>query len=100
MGDKIGHNILFEQYLLGACVEYHRRRKDSAYRGISIDYLFGLIDQAFDDEASSRIGDTHLIADAKRNPDLADRLEARVRRDHPFLFERSLDCCAAQSLMA
>ena len=100
VGDKIGHNILFEQYLLGACVEYHRRRQDSAYRDISIDYLFGSIDEAFDDEASSRIGYTHLIADAKRNPDLADRLEARVRRDHSTLYERSLECCATRRHVA
>jgi hypothetical protein len=91
LADKIGHNVLFEQYLLGACVEYHRTRHESAYRGISIDYLFASPDEAYDDEAASRLGYTHLIADAKRNSDLATRLEARVRRDYPDLYERVLD---------
>jgi hypothetical protein len=90
---KIGHNILFEQYLLGACVEYHRNSRESQYRDVSIDYLFGSIDEAFDEECASRLGYTHLIADAKRNVDLANRLEARVRRDYAALYDRVLEYC-------
>jgi hypothetical protein len=93
--DKIGQNILFEQFLLSACVEFHRHRSGSAYRDISIEYLFESLDEAFDGAAASRLGYTHLIADAKRNPDLADRLERRVSRDYPVLYQRVLDRCRA-----
>lgn len=92
--DKIGHNVLFEQYLLGACIEYHRGRRESAYRDIGIAYLFDSIDQALEPEAASRLGYTHLIADAKRNPELMARLEARVERDHPEYYARVLERCA------
>lgn len=95
LDDKIGHNILFEQYLLGACIDYHRARPQSPYGGIAIEYLFDTLDEAFDPEAAARAGYTHLIADAKRNPELADRLEARVRRDYPALYARALETCAA-----
>jgi hypothetical protein len=88
--DKIGHNILFEQYLLGACVDYHRARDNSPYRGIDIDYVFPSLDQAFDPTIAARVGYTHLIANAKRNPELADRLEARVARDHPDHYQRCI----------
>lgn len=95
LDDKIGHNILFEQYLLGACIDYHRARQESPFADIDIAYLFESIDEAFDEEAAARAGYTHLIADAKRNPELADRLEARVKRDYPSQYARVLDACGA-----
>ena len=88
--DKIGHNILFEQYLLGACVDYHRARGNSPYRGIDIDYVFTSLDQAFDPTIAAQVGYTHLIANAKRNPVLANRLEARVARHHPAHYQRCI----------
>lgn len=90
LADKIAHNNLFEQYLLSACVDYHRDRAGSPYRDIDIAYLFASVDQAFDGTTADQLGYTHLIADAKRNPQLADRLEARVARDHPAHYERCL----------
>lgn len=91
--DRIGHNILFEQYLLGACIDYHRARPDSAFADIGIEYLFETMDEAFDPEAAARVGYTHLIADAKKNPELAERLEARVKRDYPEHYARVLESC-------
>jgi len=88
--DKIGHNILFEQYLLSACVDYHRAHHDSAFRDIAIDYVFASLDDAFNPDVAAEVGYTHLIADAKRNPDVAARLESRVRRDYPALYDRAL----------
>jgi hypothetical protein len=89
--EKIGHNILFEQYLLAACVEYHKGRADSPHRDIDIRYVFSSMDEAFDPEIAGRIGYTHLIADAKRNPALAERVEARVAKDYPVQYQRCLD---------
>lgn len=91
LADKIGHNILFEQYLLGACIDYHRSRADSPYRDIDVAYVFGSLDEAFDPTPAARLGYTHLIADAKRNPELAARLEARVASDHPEYYERCIE---------
>lgn len=81
IGDKIGSSVLFEQYLLAACL---------AHRGVAPRCLFDSDAESWDPEAARRVGYTHLIAGAKSEPDLARRLEARVRRDHPALYERIL----------
>lgn len=91
IGDKIGHNILFEQYLLGACIDYHRGRATSRFRDIAIDYVFASIDDAFDPHVAAQVGYTHLIADAKRNPELACRLESRVACECPSQYERAVE---------
>jgi hypothetical protein len=88
--NKIGHNILFEQFFLGACIEYHTRQPSSPYRDITIEHVFASIDDAFDPVIAGGLGYTHLIADAKQNPELADRLERRVARDYPANYERVL----------
>ena len=91
IGDKIGHSLLFEQYLLGACIEYHRGRATSPYRDISIEYVFASSNHAFDPAIAAQVGFTHLIAHAKRNPDVANRLESRVARECPSLYERAVE---------
>lgn len=100
IGDKVGHNILFEQYLLGACIEYHRGRATSQYSDISIDYVFASTDEAFDPHIAAQVGYTHLIADAKRNPELACRLEARVARECPSQYERAMALFAQPTSLA
>jgi len=81
VGANAGDNVLFEQYLLAACVDYHR---------VEARYLFDSMEQSFDGQAASRAGYTHLIGGAKKNPALARSLEARVARDYPDAYER---CC-------
>lgn len=88
--DKIGHNILFEQYLLAACLEYHQNRINSLFHDICIGYVFSSIEEAFDPDTATRAGYTHLIAGAKRNWELANRLEARVARDYPAQYARAV----------
>jgi hypothetical protein len=88
---KIGHNILFEQYLLSACIEYHRSKPGSPYRDIDIQHLFKSVDDAFNPGNAARVGFTHLIAGAKRNTILAGRLEKRVQRDYPEHYERCIE---------
>lgn len=86
-------NVLFEQYLLGCCIEYHRQRSDSSFKDIQVQYLFPSLDYALVDENSARAGFTHLLADAKRNRAIAERLENRVKRDYPEYYDRCTRVC-------
>jgi hypothetical protein len=67
-----------EQYMLAACIEYHRGRVDSAFRGVHVEYLFASMEEAFAPEHAARRGYTHLIGSAKRDPHVAELLEKRV----------------------
>jgi hypothetical protein len=88
MGDVIGDNILVEQYLLAACIEYHRQPGRHQFRTAEVSYLFESWNEAFDEQAATQVGYTHLIGAAKANRHLMRRLERRVRRDFPRLYER------------
>lgn len=88
--NKMEHNVLFEQYLLSACIEYHRNKADSPYNDIDIQYLFHSMDDAFNPDSATRLGFTRLIGDAKRNRVIADSLEKRVKKDYPAQYERCL----------
>jgi len=90
VADKGEFNTLIEQYHLAACVEYHRERPDSPYRGVEIRYLFDSFAEAFDVNVAAKVGFTHLLASAKQNAAVAARLEKRVARDFPDLYERCL----------
>ncbi len=83
-------NILVEQYFLAACVEYHRNHPASPFAGIAPACLFPSSAQAFDPAGATRAGYTHLIGDAKNNPDIAGRLERRVSTDYPEAYARCL----------
>ena len=78
---SVRDNILVEQYFLAACLEAVTRRTD---------YLFPSSAHAFDPAEAERAGYTHLIGDAKADPAIAARLEARVRSDHPALYDRCM----------
>jgi hypothetical protein len=88
LSGKIERNILAEQYLLSACIEYHKGHQDSPYQNLSIQYLFNSQHEAFDPRSAEAIGYTHLIAGAKRNLFVADNLERRVKADFPRQYER------------
>lgn len=88
ISDKVSHNILFEQYLLAACVEHHRHHPDSPFHDVSIEYVFPSAGHAFSQRAAAEAGYTHLIASSKRNPKIAAALEARVAADYPESYER------------
>jgi hypothetical protein len=84
--DKSGLNGLIEQFLLGACVDYHRIDPRSVYRGVTMRYLFSSWSEAFNPRASARAGYTHLLGpDAKTNPGVMARLERRVAQLDPEL---------------
>jgi len=84
--DRASHVILVEQFLLWACLKYHRGNPSSRFRDIWIEYLFESEEQAYQGAAVSPY--THLIGSAKRNHLIMDRLERRVRRQYPELASR------------
>jgi len=74
VGANSGDNVLFEQYLLAACMDYHRASKGSPYEAVEARYLFNSMADAFDEEAAVKTQYTHLIGGAKSNPSLARSL--------------------------
>src|SRR4030095_2945562 len=90
IGSPISDNILLEQYLVAACLDYHRQDAGSRFGSVTVRYLFTSSDEAFDELAAARVGYTHLIGGAKSNAALLKRLEQRVRRDYPEQYERCL----------
>ncbi len=90
LNDRVERNILVEQYLLSACIEYHKNHSDGWNRPIEVSYLFESLDDAFDPVKAEEAGYTHLVADAKKNKSLAQDIEQRVRMDHPEAYENCL----------
>lgn len=91
MDPKTEHNILFEQYLLAACIDYHQHHNTSPFHDVEIRYLFESFDDAFDEDSAERTGYTHLISSSKGNAEIARNLEERVKRDYPDYYERCLN---------
>jgi hypothetical protein len=88
--DKASQNTLFEQYLLAACVEYHRWHIASPYHGIEIRYLFDTLDEAYDSDRATQLGYTHLLGESKRHEKTAMQMVERVKQDYPNYYERCL----------
>jgi hypothetical protein len=81
-------NMVIEQFLLAACVDFHRFHAASPFRGVRIQYLFPSFGHCFDPQLTARVGFTHLMGGAKSHPAVARRLEERVRRENPDYFRR------------
>jgi Family of unknown function (DUF6734) len=81
--EKSGFNILVEQFLLAACLEYHRIDPKSPYRGVQIRHLFPSWSEAYNPRAAFRAGYTHLLGDAKSDAGVVARLERRVAQLDP-----------------
>src|ERR1700683_567762 len=60
-------NVIIEQFLLSACLEFHRSAPDSPFRGIHARYLFPSSEAAFNSAYAHRAGYTHLLGDTKSN---------------------------------
>src|SRR5215213_3271460 len=86
--EKSRHMLLIEQYLLTACVEYHRTQNRSRFSGVEIRHIFATLEDAMSPYAPRQAGFTHLAGDAKRNPRVARHLENRVREEIPEFYER------------
>lgn len=84
----VGDGIMIEQYFLSACIQYHKKRNGSSYSDVALKYLFSTFNKSFEPKRAKALGYTHLINGAKKNADIATRLEERVRRDHPEYYDR------------
>jgi hypothetical protein len=90
-GEEVGHHMmLIEQYLLSAVVEHRRAHRAEGGHDVWIQYLF----PSANFEQAAEAGFTHVIAGAKRNGAVLDRIEAVVRREYPAQYERCLDYLA------
>lgn len=83
IADKKPYNVVLEQFLLSACLEFHRHHPDSPYRGVTIKHLFRSWQEAYDANHAARLGYTHLLGESKTSAVVARRLEERVRREDP-----------------
>ena len=90
LGEHVERNILLEQFLLSACIEYYKNLPGNSSQSLDIHYLFNSMADAFDPGKASNAGYTHLIADTKKNKTLAKDLEKRVEKDYPEAFEKCL----------
>jgi hypothetical protein len=79
-------NVAIEQFFLAACLDFHRHRADSPYRGVRVKYLFPSWDDAVNPNCSTRAGFTHLLGGSKSSPAVARRLEERTKREDPGYF--------------
>jgi hypothetical protein len=86
--DKMSLNTIVEQFLLGACIDYHCFHPTSPYRGVKVKHLFPSVEAAYDLNQAARLGHTHLLGVTKSHPAVARRLEDRVRRENPDYFRR------------
>jgi hypothetical protein len=93
-----GDNILIEQYLLSACIDYHRHQKHSPFHDVDIRFLFSSPEEAFNPQFSTRAGYSHLIGGAKRSPYSLERLEHRVRTEYPDYYEKCRALSASYGL--
>ncbi len=81
-------NMVMEQFLLSACVDYHRFHPDSPWRGVAVRYLFPSLEDAMNPAHSGRAGFTHLLGDSKSAPGVARRMEERMKREDMAFFRR------------
>jgi hypothetical protein len=88
--DKSPYNMMLEQFLLAACVQYHRCDPASPFRGIGIKHLFPSLAAAFDPNAAARMGFTHLMGDIKCNEFVTRRLERRTQNEDKHFYQRCL----------
>lgn len=89
LGGNMGDNLFIEQYSIIACIEYRKWASKDSPRDIGMRYLFDGPEEAFNQDRAREVGYTHLIGGAKRNKELAERLEWRVSTDFPEIYE---DC--------
>lgn len=90
--DRNASNMLVEQYVLAACLEYHNANPDSPHHGVRIECLFHDFDDAF--RRGEELGFTHLLGGTKQNREVLTRLENRVRNDYPEFYDRCENYCS------
>jgi hypothetical protein len=99
-GQKEGYNMLIEQFLLDACVAFHRSHPQSPFRGIQMRYLFPTYGEAFDHQRAARVGYTHLLGDTKNDDGVARRLEQRSQQEDMSFYQHCVKLSQNRSLMS
>jgi hypothetical protein len=94
--DKFGLNMTLEQFLLGACLDYHRVNPQSPFRGVTIRHVFENGDDPYNPQVAARTGFTHLLGGCKSHPEVAARLDRRVAMLDPALHRRCERVASAQ----
>jgi len=95
--DRRRHMPLVEQFLLTACVEYHRAQKESPYHGIELRHIFPTINDAYNRQKATDAGFTHLAGGVKQHARVARDLEARMQLELPEYYERCTGLFLAQA---
>jgi hypothetical protein len=93
VGNK-SYNGIVEQFLLAACVGYHRHNPRSPFKGVRVAHLFRSHPEAYEFKPSPPVGFTHLMC-AKSHPAVGRRIEDRVRREDPEFFRQCERVAAA-----
>lgn len=88
--EKSGLNMTVEQFLLAACVDYHRFHPTSRYRGVQIKYLFPTWADTYDPVKNAEAGYTHLLGDSKGHAGVTQRLERRVQSEDRDFYRHCL----------
>jgi hypothetical protein len=86
--NKWPFTYVVEQFLLSACLGYHRSAPDSPHKGVRCEHLFRSWDEARNANNAAKVGYTHLMAYSKRAPEVMRRLADRVRREWPEFYRR------------
>ncbi|WP_266168804.1 DUF6734 family protein [Dyella subtropica] len=88
--NKSGYNMMIEQFLLSACLDYHRAHPESPYQGIRIKHLFPSFGDAFNPRLTAQAGYTHLLGNAKSHAGVMQRLEQRMQQEDRSFYNRCL----------
>jgi len=89
--DKFGCNFLTEQFLLAACLDFHRCDPRSPFRGIVVRHLFSSFEEALDPQSAAHAGYTHLLAEAKSSAVVTRRIEQRMEQEDPAFYRHCID---------
>jgi hypothetical protein len=84
--EKSGFNPVIEQFTLSAFVRYHGAHRGSPYEGVRLSHLFPSFLDAYNASVTARVGYTHLLGPAKKDPYIAGRLAQRVQREDPKFY--------------
>jgi hypothetical protein len=85
-----GLNPVVEQFLLLACLDFHRFNPAMSFGDVHIKYLFPSPETAFNPDHAARLGFTHLMGGAKKDATVARRLEERMQREDRDFYQHCL----------
>ena len=94
---KEGLNPVVEQFFLLACLDFHRFDPAKSFGEVHIKYLFPSSDTAFNPNYAARLGFTHLIGDAKKDANVARRLEERAQREDEDFYRHCIRLSRSRS---